>query len=145
MTMPETAAAFVRSVFTKISEWGLAVIIFIMGWGLLAPGATFGYSGNLWPYLSVTSEKGWALLMIGTGAASIAALWVNGASPKMTSRARVICAIARSMVWTVSALVFIQAAFALGSFISSAAIYPVFILMEWAVVIRAAWESKNAI
>lgn len=134
----------IQSVFTRVSEWGLSLTIFAIGWGLMAPGATFDYTSRLWRVLSVVSENTWGWIMVTIGLASLYALAVNGRQPRLTSGLRIFCAVARAAVWFMLAATYIIESLRLGSFLIQSAMFSGAVLMDWAVIMRARWEHRNA-
>lgn len=133
----------IRSALTRVSEWGLSFIMLLTGLGLLQMSVTFDYSSRLWPMIQVFPEWVWGILLSVIGGGSLIALFVNGMKPIQTTRIRIYGAIARQTIWMLFAITYIYIGFKLDEFRIPSAIYPVFVLMDWAIIIRATWEHSD--
>lgn len=125
-----------KSFDVRLSEWGLALVMLLVGSILLGPDELFSRpSFDLLARVASEDVWGWGTLAI--GASRLVVLLINGAwrrSPHM----RALTAFASVFVWTQFSLSLMASA----QFTTGLAVYPVFVLMDIYIVFRAAIEAR---
>lgn len=120
----------------RLSEWGLAAILFGWGWLLLLPYPTFG-NPSFAEAARLAPEWAWGAACLTLGSARLAVLVVNGAWTR-SPHARAVAAFLSCFIWVQIILAFWRA----GTVSTALAVYPALLTMDIISVFRASADAR---
>lgn len=126
----------VENLNVRLSEWGLGLILLLWGAILVSPDDTF--SRPAFTIMArVASENVWGVVLTALGVTRIVVLLINGAW-RRSPHLRAVTAFLSCFVWVQITL----SIWGSGIFATALAVYPVLLLMDIYVVMRAAGEAR---
>lgn len=120
----------------RLAEWGLGLMLLLWGAILVSPDDTFSRPAFTM-MARIASENVWGVVLTLLGTTRIVVLLINGAW-RRSPHLRAATAFLSCFVWTQIALSIWES----GIFATALAVYPVLLLMDIYVVIRAAGEAR---